>query len=248
MLAVAIFTGLWYFFGRSDIGYSFTNALRQPVFAALPIGLIMGDVPNAMIIGGSIELVYLGCLAAGANLPADDCLAGLIAIPIALKTGMTPEMAVAFAVPFGILGVFVDQLRKTISATWIHMADKYAEEANTKGIWMCATVWPLIMSFLLRFPPVFIANLYGADVVTAFLGAIPEWLIHGFSVAGGVLPALGFALTMFVIGKRNLIPFFIMGFFLVQYLGINIMAAAIFGTCIALLITSMNHNKGGAAA
>ncbi len=247
MLAVAIFTGFWYFFGRSDIGYSFTNALRQPVFMALPIGLLMGDVPNAMIIGGSIQFVYLGMLAAGSNIPADDCLAGVIAIPIALKTGMSPEMAVTFAVPFGILGVFISQLQKTISASFIHMADRYAEEGNTKGIWMCATLWPLLLHFVLRFPPVFLANLYGPDVVTSFLDTIPEWLIHGFSVAGGVLPALGFALTMFVIGKKQFLPFFIIGFFFVEYLSLDIMAAAIFGTCMALLILSFRSlNKGGA--
>src|SRR5690606_8016971 len=98
--------------------------------------------------------------------------------------------------------------------------------------------------FLLRFPPVFIANLYGPELVERFINGIPQWILHGFGVAGGLLPALGFAITIFVIGKKNLIPFFIIGFFLVKYLGINIMAAAIFGTCIALLIVLMKKENG----
>jgi D-glucosaminate-specific PTS system IIC component len=47
-----------------------------------------------------------------------------------------------------------------------------------------------------------------------------------------------------VIGKKNLLPFFIMGFFAVVYLKIDVMAAAIFGTCIALLIKSFVGNGG----
>ena len=53
---------------------------------------------------------------------------------------------------------------------------------------------------------------------------------------GGILPALGFAITLTVIGKRNLIPFFIIGFFAVMYLGLDTMAVAIFATCVALLM------------
>jgi D-glucosaminate-specific PTS system IIC component len=248
MLSVAILTGFLYFLGRSLIGYTLTNAFRQPVFMALPIGIVMGDDPTAMIIGGSIQLVYLGMLSAGAQLPADECFAGAIAIPIALKTGMSPEMAVTFAIPFGILGVFLNQLYMTSTATFFHMADRYAEECNTRGIWLCATVWPLLLRFALTFPPAFLANMYGPDVVTAFLDAIPEWLMHGFSVAGGVLPALGFALTMFVIGKKQFLPFFIIGFFAVQYLGLDIMATAIFGACTAVLIITFRNLKGGANA
>ena len=51
-------------------------------------------------------------------MPSDPALASAIAIPIALGVGMNAEAAVALAVPFGVLGVFMDQLRRTINATW----------------------------------------------------------------------------------------------------------------------------------
>ena len=41
-----------------------------------------------------------------------------------------------------------------------------------------------------------------------------------------------------------LLPFFFIGFFAVKYLGINTMAAAVFGVCIALLVVLLsNQNK-----
>lgn len=245
MTIVAIFAGLWWWICKTDIGYAFTHAVRQPLFAALPIGLLMGDLESAIIIGAAVQLLYIGLVAAGSNLPADDCLAGLIAIPIAVQTNLSPELAVVIAVPVGIMGAFVDQLRKTINVVFVYMADRYAENGETKKIILAAIVWPTLLSFFMRFPIPFLAVIYGADAVTNFMNMVPEWLIHGFSVAGGILPALGFALTMFVIGKKALLPWFFIGYFLVQFGQIPVFGAAIFGICAVLLITYYKKMNGG---
>lgn len=55
---------------------------------ALPFGLIYGNLSQAMIIAASIQMVYLGLVGNGGNLPADECLAGCVAIPIALVSQM----------------------------------------------------------------------------------------------------------------------------------------------------------------
>ena len=237
MLIVSIFTGIYYWIMKTDVGYAITHAIRQPLFSALLIGLIMGDVKQAVIIGAAVQILYIGLVAAGSNLPADDCLAGLIAIPIALKSGLSPELAIAIAVPVGVMGVFVDQLRKTINVIFVHMADKYAEEGNTRQITMCNVLYPTLLSFFMRFPIPFLANLYGADAVKSFMDTVPQWIIHGFSVAGGLLPALGFALTMFVIGRKELLPWFFIGYFMIRFSGMPVIGAAIFGLCAVLLIT-----------
>ncbi|PKH20471.1 PTS sorbose transporter subunit IIC [Enterobacterales bacterium CwR94] len=243
MIEVAIFTGIWYWICKTDFGYAITHAVRQPLFSAIFIGLIMGDLTQAIIIGAAIQILYIGLVAAGSNLPADDCLAGLIAIPLALNTGLTPQLAVAIAVPVGVMGVFIDQFRKTINAFFAHLADKQAEEGNARGITLTAIVWPTLLGFFLRFPVPFLANLYGKDSINAFLDSVPEWLIHGFSVAGGLLPALGFALTIFVIGKKSLLPWFFIGYFLVQFSNIPVFGAAIFGLSAVLLIAHYQNKK-----
>lgn len=185
MLGVSIFTGIYYWIMKTDVGYAFTHALRQPLVAALWIGLIMGDVKQAIIIGAAVQILYIGLVAAGSNLPADDCLAGLIAIPIALSAGMTSAQAITLAVPVGVLGVFLDQIRKTVNVVFVHMGDKYAEDGNAKGIVICNVVLPTILSFFMRFPVPFLANMYGADAVQNFMNSVPTWLTEGFSVAGG---------------------------------------------------------------
>lgn len=115
---------------------------------------------------------------------------------------MDPNLAIALAIPFGVIGVFLDQLRRTLNAAWVHMADKHAETANMAGIMRCAFLYLALLGLVLRFLVVFAANYFGQDVVESFLKLMPHWLTHSFEIMGGILPALGFAITIMVIGKE----------------------------------------------
>lgn len=241
-LFFAIVSGLWFWFAASLAGYSWIQTLKSPLVIGTVLGLLTGNLETGLVAGGSIEMVYLGMVAAGGNIPSDRCFAALIAIPIAIQTGVTPEVAVSIAVPLGVLGVFVNNLRRTINAVFVHWADKYADKGDAKAVWRCATTYPLIMGFIIRFPLMFVINYFGADFVMKMLEVTPAWLLNGFNVMGGMLPALGFATTIFMIGKMKYLPLFIISYFLVQYLQIPTMAAAIFGICIALLITFMGKD------
>lgn len=116
-LFIAIVAGLLYFIGTSRIGYGLSQAATDsPILYGLIFGLLFGDVTTGLIIGGTIQMMYLGLIATGGNIPADEALAGVVAIPIALQTGLSTELAIAIAVPFGVLGVFLDQIRRTTNA------------------------------------------------------------------------------------------------------------------------------------
>ena len=235
IVLVAAICGLLYFGGTSKIGYHLTTAVGSPIFIGFVLGMIYGQVAQGLLIGATIQLVYLGVIATGGNVPADQALAATIAIPIALQTGMSAEVAVGLAVPFGVLGVFVDQIRRTSNSVWGRWADKFAEKGDRKGIFRCAIIYAI--------------NLVGAEAVSWLMGVLPQWIITGFSVAGGLLPALGFAIIIITIGRKDLLAYFFIGFFAVAYLGINTMAAAVFGGCIAVLVTiNARKNKKGAAA
>jgi D-glucosaminate PTS system EIIC component len=244
ILILAILMGLYYWFARLRLGYTFSSMLLQPVVIGVFVGIISGNMILSMQIGAGLQLVYLGVTSTpGGNVPSDPALAGCIAIPLGVLANMSPEVAIALAIPFGVLGVFVDQLRRTLNAIFVHMADRYAEKADTGGIMRAAFVYPAILGFIIRFPVVFAINYLGESVVQQLLATLPQWLLHSFELMGGILPALGFAITIKVIGKNSLMPFFIMGYFAVVYLKFDVMAAAIFGTCIALLLKLIMFGK-----
>lgn len=234
-IGLALVFGILYWLATNKLWYGTLHLVRQPIVLAVPIGLIMGDLPNAMIIGASLQMIYLGAIAPGGTLPSDEALAACIAIPLALEAGLEPSIAVTLAVPIGLLGVLIDNLKRTYHSYFIHLADKAVEENNLKKMRRAEFWYPLIVSVPLRVIPATLALAFGVDAVTAFLNSIPAWATNGLSVAGGLLPALGFAVTIMVIGKKKLLPYFIIGFAIVAYSGINTIGVAVFAICIALL-------------
>lgn len=241
----ALLIGLLYWFCRSTLGYTFAIRINScPMILALPIGIIMGDVPQAMIIGTYLQIVYLGIQGGfGGVLIVDKALATCISIPIAIKAGMTPELAVSVAFPFGLLGTTIINVYKMVMTSFVHMADKYAEEGNAKKIRLLAYVYPLLVYLPLCVIPVTAIVYLGPDVVATILEKMPVALNNGLSGVGKVLPALGFAMVMRQIGRKNLLPFFFAGFFMMQYAKLDILGAAIFGTIIAIIYVQL---AGGA--
>ena len=104
-IAQALLLGFFWWFKTNYYGQTFTCFISNSCLtAALFVGIVLGDIPNAMIIGASVQLIYLGILGPGGNLPQDPVLATLVSTAIVLKSGMPVETAFAIAVPVGILG------------------------------------------------------------------------------------------------------------------------------------------------
>ncbi len=234
-VAQAILIALLYWISQAKIWYGF-SIMRMPLCIAPFIGLIFGDIPTALQVGATLQMIYIGSIAPGGNPPADESLASCIAIPIALTAGIDPTVAISLAIPLGLLGVVLENVRKTLNTFFVHMADKYAAEGNVRGLQLSATLYPILLAFPMRFIPVFIACLFGPEAIQAFVNMLPEWITHGLSAAGNILPALGFAITMIVIGKKQYLPLFVIGFFIVAYTGLSTVGIAIFGACAVLMI------------
>jgi len=162
-VVIAVTMGIMYWWCRGMI-FSYFGFLfiSSPVTVGLVAGLLMGHPMQGLIIGGGIALVFAGIIAPGGNLPTDECLAATCVIPIAIGSGMSATTAIALAVPVGLLGSFVTNLRKVVNTYFVKKANDYAEEGNAGGIWRCATLFPVLLAIPLLFLPVFIINMVGA--------------------------------------------------------------------------------------
>ena len=67
-------------------------------------------------------------------------------------------------------------------------------------------------------------------------------------MVGGILPALGVGMLLNFLGQKKILPFFFLGFFLAQFLGLSTMAITIFGAIIAFIIYLFGENKEKEAA
>ena len=112
---------------------------------------------------------------------------------------MNPEQAIAaIAVPVASLMIQLDILARFANTYFAHRIDKMVEDMNYKGIernfLMGALPWSLS-----RMIPVFLALAFGGGLVQKVVSVLNgdlKWLGDGLSVAGAVLPAVGFAILL----------------------------------------------------
>ena len=174
-IAQALLLGFFWWFKTNYYGQTFTCFISNSCLtAALFVGIVLGDIPNAMIIGASVQLIYLGILGPGGNLPQDPVLATLVSTAIVLKSGMPVETAFAIAVPVGILGAQILSLIRLINTTWVHMADKYAEKGNTRGIYLAGLLYPSLARIPITVTPVAVAVYFGAAHIDKILAVADE--------------------------------------------------------------------------
>ena len=69
-----------------------------------------------------------------------------------------------------------------------------------------------------------------------FVNSLPEVITHGLTVAGGILPAVGFGMLLRVMMKVKYIPYFIAGFLMACFCEMpNLLPVALLGAVFALI-------------
>ena len=245
-IAQALIIAIWVALVESrSLGYATLNLRFSPLMTGLVVGVVMGDVATAMIITASIQLIYMGMIAPGGAMPSEPAVATAIAVPVAILAGLSPTAAIAVAVPVGLLGNYLYQVRFLLNTFVIRLTDKFAAETNDRGLTMSIIVIPIIISFALFVPSIFIALYFGAPVIAHFTSSLSGSLIfHVLDVVGGGLAALGIGLIIKIIGKKEYLVFFLLAYFMavmLKTLKINTVTYAVVGVIIAYIVTLLSN-------
>lgn len=235
-LLQAILLGLFCGIAKTCIPYTAGAFMFNTViFNAVIIGAVLGDMTQAMIVGASLQLIYLGVIAAGGNQPTDPCLATYIALPAALVSGLNMNAAIALAVPVGLLGAQITNLLYLAAGFFAEKADTFAEKGDTKGIMRWGVVYVGIIRCLVFAVPIAIALYFGSGALKGVMDNIPTFVTNGLTAMGACLPAVGFAIIANLIAKPKYVPFFFAGFFLIQYTKIGTIPLLLAGGFITFL-------------
>ena len=243
----ALMCGLLYYF--SDSPWPFGEGyyvFQRPLVSGFLMGLVMGKPVEGTIIGATMNLIYLGHITAGGTMPGDMALAGYLGTGLALAANLDVNAALSLAVPLGLLGTIVWFTRMSVDSVFCHWADRYAEAGDCQKVWLMNWLPAQALLFVIKVPIVTLAAFYGPNVVSGLLAMVGDTFIHGLSVAGGMLPALGIALNLRSILKKQIIPYFVLGFILVVYFKLDIIGVSLVGTIIAVLANDFFSQKGGA--
>ena len=198
------------------------SSAGSAVFSGFITGLIMGDMATGLYIGGSMQLTILGVGTFGGASRIDANSGTLIATAFAVSSGMDPEQALAvLGVPVAAILVYTDIAGRFANTFFGHMCDADVEKMNWGAYnvhyWLGAVSW-----MLSRMLPVFLALAFGQPVVEAITAALNgdfAWLGAGLTVAGGALPAVGFAILLRYLPVKKHIAYLILGFVIAALLG-----------------------------
>ncbi|TMN21493.1 PTS sugar transporter subunit IIC [Lentibacillus cibarius] len=241
MLTESILIALWAGIIGIDMYVGLTH-IHRPVVSGLVVGLILGDITTGLIVGGTLELIWMGMVPLAGAQPPNVVIGGVIGTAFGIIAGEDPKAAVGIAIPFAVAVQGLITLLFTSLAPLMHKADQYAMDANYRGIerinYLGVALLFLFNAFI-AFLPVF----FGAEQAAAYVESVPQWIIDGLSVAGGIMPAIGFAMLLKIMLKTEYVMFLIIGFVLAAYLEMPILAISLIGLAIALYDFFQNKDK-----
>jgi PTS system mannose-specific IID component len=228
-------------FGHSE-DFLGTTLLSRPLVLGPLVGLVLGDLTQGVIIGATLELIFMGNIKVGAAIPPDVVTGGVLGTAFAIISGKGPAIALAIAVPVSILAEMVISGLFVLRAVLNKKFNQYADEGDYKNIQrlhiLSGLLRPLLMGII-----ILLALQLGAGAMKSFLDMIPAWLQSGLQVAGNMLPALGFALLMNLMFNKTVAPYFFLGFVLAAYLKLPVIAIGGLGVIIALIVTQVNPKE-----
>lgn len=232
---IAILSNWW-------VSHLLTRSWLYPIISGFLVALALGSPIEGMKAAAYINLAYLGWMTVGGTMPGNLPVASVFGTAMTILSGAAPSTAVVFAVPFSLLGILTFQASMSFNALWVHKAEAMLDRGNITGMRMMNYIPSFFVNMVLVGIPAFCMVYFGADFMKNMLTMIPQSLVNAFEVIGGIMPALGIAMLVSFLGKKRLMPFFFLGFFLVAYLNLGIMAIAVFAV-IAAVIMNINAEQ-----
>ena len=224
-----------------NYGYGYWM-ISRPIFAGPLIGLLLGDVQTGLLVGGSVELMYMGVIPVGGSVPPNAQIAGILSTVFAILNGGNAEVGIALALPIGLLAQLLIMFAWNLNIILIHGADKYVEAGDYKKVdrmHLCG----LVVFFFVFFIPTFLAIQFGSEFVNNVVAAMPPVLTDGLKIASGILPAVGMAMLLKMMNFKKYWSFFALGFVFSIYLGLNVLAISILALALVFAMHAMRRQE-----
>lgn len=224
-----------------NLGYGHIQ-ISRPVFAGPIIGLLMGDLQTGLIVGGTVELMFMGVFPVGGSVPPNAQFAGMMATVLAIASGGNAEVGIALAFPIGVFAQFILLLDYNINLFIVHRADKKIMAGNVDAVKSHQMLCLICMFSCWAFSS-FLGAYLGSTWVEGLYNALPQFIRVGLGVAGGIMPAMGMAMILKMMNLKKYWCFLAVGYVLTAYLGMNIISIAIFSVGVAVAVYTLSKKE-----
>lgn len=214
---------------------------HRPLVACTLMGLVLGDLQTGIMLGGALELIALGWMNVGAAMAPDAALASTIATIIVITGHQSVGEGIAIAVPLAAAGQVLTIFVRTIAVFFQHQADKFAANANFRGVELMHFAALALQGLRVAIPTAAVAAVAGTDAVANALDAIPDVITMGLKIAGGFIVVVGYAMVINMMKAQALMPFFFLGFVLAAFIpDLNLVGLGMIGAALAVIYVQLN--------
>lgn len=231
------------------LGWIPMNMMNKPLVTAMFVGIIMGRVKDALIIGCVIQAAYIGQMSIGgvSTLP-NIAVALWFALPLALVSGGDAAETLTICLAYSAVGTAVDTVANLCKIAFLHYQDKLIEDGKIHTAWwfpVLAHVWTLVYCMTV----VIVFCLAGSAVVTDLVAKLPPQVFAICTTFTGLLPAIGFMILMVSMIHQPLQwIYFFFGFILAAGLGWSTITITIVACVVAYLIFQFTPKSQAAVA
>ena len=170
----------------------------------------------------------------------DATSGAVLATAFSVAQGIKPEIAIAtIAVPVATLLTYFDILGRMSTTAFAHRIDAAIERFDYKGIernyLLGAIPWALSRAL-----PVFFALAFGGKFVQSIVDLVQQyqWVANGLTLAGRMLPGLGFAILLRYLPVRRNLHYLALGFGLTAMLTVLYSNVQSLGTAVSSIVGS----------
>ncbi len=232
----ALLTAIGYFVPFCWNWYHGQCMTERPLVVATCVGALLGNVKLGVLCGGQLEAIYMGVVNIGGAMAAETVSATAIATAFVVGWGMDMDAALTtVAIPVGLAFNVIRTPIFTILYVLAPWWQKVCDDGNIVGIRVYQVVSGLCR-FIINAVIIYFCVLLGAEPLTNLLASIPDWLMRGLNAGSGLLGAVGMGVLVRMLWSPELASYYFLGFTAYQYLGLPLVAIAVFAVCIIIPI------------
>jgi fructoselysine/glucoselysine PTS system EIIC component len=215
--------------------------LERPIILGPVIGLILGDLHSGIIVGGTLELIFIGAAPFGGTAPPNVAVATAVGTAFAVESHHGVQGALLAAIPAAVAGTLFEVFAKTACSFLLHPADAAAETAS--GSRIMGIIWIAnAVHFLAYAVPTFLALYFGSGAVNSLSHLLGGDIGNGLNAAAAILPAVGFGILLSALYTKKLFPIFVIGFLFAAYGKFTVIGVGLLATALVLVIMSQTRS------